>query len=250
MKSLQCFCAPVVRASLAAFLTVTAASTLWAQEDQGPAMISAILIDVKSDSVAEFEAAAADFSAAQEAAGRPFVHVYQRIRGDNLPGFVVFTLDGAYNGLPQLQPDPSIGNRIGNAVNSVSVVTVAAYGELGIDSGNMAPGGEFLTTRVRITSPSNQQAYFDWHENEFTPALREGGVTDLRVGRVIAGGNTNTFLRWSYSDTFPASGGPNVAEAVGQREFQRLLEGEANLIVASEDYILRFREELSFTAEQ
>ena len=108
---------------------------------------------------------------------------------------------------------------------------------------------EFMRVRVRTTSPSNRQAYFEWHRDELTPALREGGITDLRSGRIIMGGNSNTFVRYTFANEFPAQG-PDVAAAVGEREFERIISREPDLLVSSEDYVYRYRPELSFTAEE
>ena len=221
--------------------------TLWAQ-DEDPVRISVRLIDVKADSVAQFEAAIADRAEVVQAAGHPFFHVFQRLRGLDLPGYTLITLDGAYNELPSIAADPAWGNRISHSTNDSTLLTVEIYPALSIDAGT-APSGEFLRVRVRTTSPSNRQAYFAWIEDELAPALREGGITDLRSGRIIMGGNPNTFVRFSFANEFPAQG-PDIAAAVGEREFARIIDREPGLLVSSEDYVYRFRDDLSFTADE
>ena len=228
-------------------LLFLAPTALWAQ-DESPVRINVRLIDVKADAVAQFEASIADRAEVVQAAGRPFFHVFERIRGADLPSYSIISMDAAYNELPPLAADPAWGDRIAHSVNGSILMTVEFYPALGIDAGT-APSGEFMRVRVRTTSPSNRQAYFDWIENELTPALREAGVTDLRTGRLIHGGNTNTFVRFAFSDAFPEDG-PDVAESLGQREFERLFDREDALLVSSEDVIYRFREDLSFTAEE
>jgi hypothetical protein len=220
---------------------------LWAQQD-GPGFISVRFVEVNSGANADFVAAMRDLAEEQEASGQPALHVYQRIRGDN--GFTIITVDDAFNDLPQGNLSPGLFGRVTRTIASTSVLTMAIYPELSISSGGgLAPGGEFMRARVRTVSPGNGQAYFDWHADEFTPALREAGVTDLRAGRVILGGNNNTFVRFGYSDEFPG-GGANVAETIGEREFQRLIARENALIVNSEDFMYRFRADMSFTAGQ
>jgi len=250
MKSLNRFSAPCARISLAVLLFVTAPATLWAQDDEGPAQINIRLVDVKPGSNAEWQAAIAEVAAASEAAGWLFYHVYQRLRGPNLPTYSIITPGGATNDLPPRDIDQSVFDRLGHSQNGNALMTVLFYPELGISTGSVAPSGEFMSVRVRTVSPSNRQAYFDWHANELTPAAREGGVTDLRSGRVAVGGNTNTFVRFYYGDTpqsAPAGGG-NIGQSMNQRDFQRMIANEASLIVADEMYLYRFREDLSFTA--
>ena len=85
-------------------------------------------------------------------------------------------------------------------------------------------------------------------QNELTPALSQAGVTDFRAGRQVAGGNINSFVSFQYSDEFPG-GGPNVGEAVGQRDFERIIARGNSLVVSAEDYRYRYRADLSFTAD-
>jgi len=126
------------------------------------------------------------------------------------------------------------------------VLSLAVYGNLGISSGSPEPTGDFMRIRVRTVSPGNAQAYMDWQENEMTPALREGGITDVRFAQVTLGGNSNSFIRFTYPDAI-AGGGPNVGEVVGEREFQRILDREASLLANAEDYVYRYRRDLSYT---
>ncbi len=247
MTTLQSVARSVTRALTIATL-FSAPGVLLAQEG-GPARISVRLVNVKADAVAQFEAAIADRAAVEQAAGRPALHVYERIRGPDLPGYTITSIDSDYNDLPPVQDDPAWIDRILHSINDSTLLTIEIYPELGIPVGSLAPSGEFMRVRVRTTSPSNRQAYFEWHRDELTPALREGGITDLRSGRIIMGGNSNTFVRYTFANEFPAQG-PDVAAAVGEREFERIISREPDLLVSSEDYVYRYRPELSFTAEE
>lgn len=243
MKTQQSAVARSICSCLVGLSIVAAAPDSWAQDAQEPARISVRLVDVKSEAVPAFEAAIAEIAKASEAAGRPFFHVYQAVRGPDLPSFAIFTMDAAYNELPPFELPAGLVDRIQDTVNGSRLMTQEIYPELGIDSGSVKPSGEFLQVRVRTTTPSGRQAFFDWHMKELTPALRTAGLTDLRSGRVIVGGNTNTFVRYSFSDR-PIIGGIPVENAA------RLFGREADLTTGSEDYVYRYREDLSTTAEQ
>lgn len=223
--------------------------TLWAQDNQAPQGVRVRLIDVKADAVPQFEAAIRDLSASLKAQGQPFFHLYERILGDNLPSYTLITPDPMFGETPNAQLPQDVIARIVGAVNGSTLVTVETYPELGIAGVGLAPPTDFLYTRLRVTSPANQQAYFEW-QRELAGVLQKAGLKDLRVGRIILGGNTNTFLRWNFLEKFPGDDGLDIAGTIGERDFQRLLQRGASLTVASEDYVLRFRKDLSFTAAQ
>jgi len=219
-----------------------------AQEDE-PGRIQVRLVNVKSGGAAGWESAIGDAAGVLQAAGMPFLHVYQRIRGDT-PGYTIITADGAYTDLPPVELDSGVIDRLQNNGNGSTVVSLAVLAELGIDSGSLEPSAPFLYVRVRTVAPGNADAYIAWHRDELTPALREAGLPDLRTGRVTIGGNTNTFVRYAFTDD--VTGGVNgldIPGTVGQREFDRIIAREAELLSTSEDYVYRFREDLSFTAE-
>lgn len=218
-------------------------------QDDGPGRIQVRLVTVKPDGVAGFEAAVKEVAATQQAAGRPFFHVYQRVRGD-LDGYTIITVDGAYQNLPPAPLDAAVIDRLQHNEDSTTLISLAVFPELGIDSGSLEPSAEFLRVRVRTVAPADADAYFAWHRDELTPALREAGLTDLRSGRVTLGGNTNTFVRYTYTDDLAGGvSGLDIPGTVGQREFDRIIAREAELLTVSEDYVYRYREDLSFTAQ-
>jgi len=232
--------------TLALFAAVFACSmgSLYAQEN-GTGYIQLRFMEVKPDSIAQFEAAIADIKDAYQAAGHPFFHIYQSVRGG--VGYVEITADPLMNEVPRIQLPPALLNRVTQTLSSMRLVTLAIYPDLGTQgSGSLEPSGEFMTVRVRTTSPQNQQAYYDWHAKEFTPALRAAGWTDVRMGRVIAGGNINTFVKFTYSDEIP----PNNGEILARMDIGNLIAREQQLSVTEEDYIDRFRADMSFTVEQ
>jgi hypothetical protein len=167
------------------------------------------------------------------------------VRGET--GFVEITMDPYFNEVPQVQLPPGLLNRVTQTLSNMRLITLAVYPELSTPgSGSVEPSGDFMTVRVRTTSPRNQQAYYDWHAQEFTPALRAAGWTDVRMGRVVAGGNINTFVKFTYSDEIP----PDNGEILARMDIGNLVAREQELSVTEEDYVDRFRPDLSFTAEQ
>ena len=85
--------------------------------------------------------------------------------------------------------------------------------------------------------------------DEVIPALREGGVTDRRGGRVYAGGNRNTFVTFSYTEEFDGAG-VDLAEVMGQRQFDSLVERASAMQVSVEDFRYMYRPDLGYTAAE
>lgn len=224
---------------------LVAPAMLSAQDDDGPAFISVRFVDVKPDAGAQFEAAIKDIGQSLRSGGAPFFHVYQRMRGDM--GYTIITQDRAYANQPAIEISPTLITRVTSTLNSTRLVTLAIYPELSITGDSVEPEGEFMHVRVRTTSPANRQGFFDWQKNELVPALRKAGATNRRAGRVVAGGNVNTFVDFSYSKRFP-QGEVNLPQAMGQRNFDQMISRANNLTAAAEDYRYRFRSDLSFTA--
>jgi hypothetical protein len=227
-------------------LTISQAS--WGQ-NEGPGYINVRFADVRPDQAAQFEAAAADISAALRAGGSPFFHVYQRLRGD--VGYTIITLDGNLNDLPPIELDPRLIDRATSTMHSMSLITLAMDPALSIDSGTLDPGGQYMWVRVRTTSPANASAFLQAQAQDLMPALKAGGVTDRRFGRVMFGGNVNTFVNFMYSDEFPGTATSNpVAAAMGQRQFNQMISRLNGLVSNAEDYVYMYRPDLSFTAAQ
>jgi len=216
-------------------------------QDDGPGYIHVVFADVKPSANAEFEAVIKEIVAAQQAAGHPFMHVYQRIRGDS--GYTIFGLDSDMNDLPQLDLNPQLGSRVTGALNGIRRVTLAMSPEISIASDSMEPSGQHMRVVTRTVSPGSAQDFFELQRDEFVPALREGGMTDRRGGRVMAGGNPNTFVAFTYADEFNG-GGVNLPEVMGQRQFDSAVDRANSMVVNVEDYRYLFRPDLSFTAAQ
>ena len=219
-------------------------------QDAQPTRWTIRIVTVKPDSAAEFEAALKDVAAIQQEAGRLLFHVYERVRGD-LDTYSIITQDTAFVDQPPATLDPELVDRLAHAEDHTTLLSVGFYGELGITGDSVHPPGEYMRVRIRTVPPANADDYFAWHRDRLTPALREAGLNDLRSGRVMLGGNNNTFFRYTYSDDL--GGGPDgldIPGTVGQREFDQIIVRESELLSNSEDYVLRFREDLSFTSQQ
>ena len=220
--------------------------SVWAQEN-GPGYIHVVFADVRPAAQAEFEAVIKEIGSVQQEAGHPFMHVYQRIRGDS--GYTIFGMDPDMNGLPQLDLTTQLTARVTGALNGIRRVTLAMSPEISIASDAMDPSGQHMRVVARTVAPGNAQDFFELQRDELVPALREAGMTDRRAGRVMTGGNPNTFVAFAYADEFNG-GAVDLAEVMGQRQFDSFVDRASAMQVNVEDYRYIFRPDLSFTAAQ
>jgi hypothetical protein len=230
-------------------LTVTAPAAL--AQDNAIGGVSVRIVSVKPDAQAQFEAAVADLAESLGEQGALFFHVYQRERGANLPSYTVISQDPVFGEMPQVNIDPAIINRIVSATNGSDLVSVLVDPNLGIQGeGGLEPPAPYLRTRLRVTAASRRQDFIEW-QTAWADILEEAGLDDLRVGRIILGGNLNTFVIWTFQDDMnPGLPGVDIEGTIGLDRAERLGDQARAMMVAEEDYILRFREDLSFTAAQ
>jgi len=231
-------------------LLVVTAPLAMAQDD-GPAGVSVRIVSVKPGAEAQFEAAIADLTASLGEQGRAFYHVYQRERGDNLPSYTLITQDAVFGGVPEADIDPSIIDRIVNSTRTSNLMTVQVDPELGIQGGGgFEPPAQYLRTRIRVTSPQMRQDFIDW-QTDAADLFEEAGLDDMRVGRIVLGGDPNVFIIWTFQDDMSLGlPGVDIPGTVGTERAQELFQRLSGMLVGEEEYILRFRDDLSFTAAQ
>ena len=107
-----------------------------AQEGE-PGYIHVVFADVKPSAGADFEAAIREIGALQQEMGYPFMHVYQRVRGDN--GFTIFGMDADLNDMPAMQLETPLAMRITGALDGIRRVTLEMMPELSIGSASVEP---------------------------------------------------------------------------------------------------------------
>ena len=217
----------------------TSPSTLLAQ-DEGPEYIHQRIITVTPGKTTFFETLMKERSAAEQAAGIGFNHVFVRQRGLVNSYLIISPGDGSDN--PEVDLPSTWDPDFNGVIDSHTVLTTRVYGTtLELDS--PAPPTEFLHVRLRTVVGGRNSDYEDWQMNTLIPALREAGDTDVRIVRIVLGGNTRTWARYAFVDAMPTSTPPDGDNTIGQ-----LVEQSESMVAASTDYFFRFRDDLSFTA--
>ncbi len=237
-----------VRALTTLFATggLLATTTLtWAQDAAGPAYVTFRIHQVKPDQTAAWESLMKERRDAENAAGRPFRRVFQRIRGPG-SGYLILHADANVGDIELADVDisPSWGERIGDTLDSTVVLTVQMYPELTANLDRwLTEDTDMMQLRIRTNAAGRTQEYHDWQANELIPALTEAG-TSIRGGRVVLGGDNRTWVRMSIVEDWAALTETNpVFES---RDFQRVITAGEEMTGASQNLLYRYRPDLSY----
>jgi hypothetical protein len=198
----------------------------------------------------EYVALQKQLTAALKADGRPGRSVWQEIRGDLGTFHQVSSLENyAVNDEPF---DPPMGDDawaewvagITDATQSSSRMVLRTHPEYATASGD---GREpnLLYLRYRTVGPGKMDAYHDWVENDLSPALKEGGA-DVVWSHIVIGGNNRTWIGATYLDNWAQMDGAGPLAHMSESEIDALLGPADEMVVASENRLLRYRDDLSF----
>ena len=238
----------LTRALTICLLFTIAPLTTWAQDDGGETeYVTVRLHTVLPGQNAAWESLMKERRDAEEAAGRSFRRVFERIRGSG-NGYLILHPDldmGTTDVVPDISP--TWGERLDSTVASSTVLTLQTYPEITANLDEWLKNDtDMLRVRLRTTAPGNRQAYHDWQAKELAPAIKkDGGI--LRGGRIILGGNSNTWVRmyivkdWAQ---LSASGSNDT-----NTEFQKMIARGDAITTTKENYLFQYRADLSFRNE-
>jgi hypothetical protein len=105
---------------------------------------------------------------------------------------------------------------------------------------------DLVRVRIRRSAPDRSQDYYEWQLNQLLPALREAGVTGFFVNRVVLGGSNQTWVSFASIDNFASTQTNVLAESMGERQAAQMIQRGADMLVHTEDLIVRYRADLSF----
>ena len=233
-----------------ALLFAIVPTSIWAQNDEsaGPTYINFRIQTVKQGRVPEWESIRKERTEAARRAGRPYYHVYQRVRGPG-NGFLIVSPEegiGEPGGNIDIQPaidrQDSWFNAIGGTLDSQLVLSLQFYPDLRtIPDGPVHPSAKFVHLRIRTAAAGRSGDFEKWLRDDLIPGLRRVDVGDVRIARVVLGGNPRTWVTASFVDGWPYSNENPVNPRM-------LAKGDA-MVATRTDYFYEFRDDLSFTAD-
>ncbi len=229
-------------------LLLASVPTLTFAQDAEPTWVNFRIHTVKRDQAAAWESLMKERRDAEEAAGRPFMRVFQRIRGPQ-GTYLLIHPDGAMGQteLADIDLSSTWGERINTTLDSSVLLTIQLFPELTANLDRwLTQETDLLQVRIRTTAPGRTQDYHDWQANQLFPALDEAGVT-IRGGRLYLGGSTRTWVRLSIVEDWASLTEPDPV--IESREFQRIIAAEDEMLAATEDLMYRYRAELSYANE-
>ena len=243
MKSIESIISRTIRFLVLPVVLLTVSLVAIAQEG-GPAYINVRIVTVKADRIAQWESLQKEATEAMAENGVGFRHIFQRMSG-SLDTYVIITPEA----LVEIPVTENWLAAISGTIVSRSSIRLQVYPDLfTLEEGGNAVPTRYLHTRLRTSAPGRRDDYHEWQRDELIPALREAGVGDVRTLRIALGGNLDTWVRFSFVDDMPGTGGNPVAESMGQQAMQRMIGRGADMVSQSSDYFDLFRSDLSFDA--
>ena len=249
MSTIDCIKSVLFR-SLVVGLVLTISAPLALAQNDDTTYMYVFLTTVKSDRVAEFEELLRTRAAGLEAAGPGFRSVYESVVGDQFT-YLMADYVSAIDVLDQPTspgriPPPGWTNRNDAATTAQTVLLMRRYDDLRIAA---AEGSERDLVRVRIrrNAPGRTQDYYEWQANELMPALREAGVTGFLTNRVILGDSNQTWMSFANIDSYASTENNVLAESMGEQQAAQMIGRGAAMLVHTEDLIMRYRPDLSYT---
>lgn len=232
----------------ALLLTLTSPLAL-AQEDTPP-WLDVRIMQVKADRGAEFQDLIAEVTAAQSAAGRPPVTVWQEVRGSLATYHLVTPREAVGDFDDDLGPPIEAGawsnliTRLVDCIQSQRRILLQNYPELTIPAAEGSEPAEFLMLRLREIVWGGNGEYREWLQDNLIPALTDAGVQDVGVSRIVAGDSPRIWIMGTPIENWAEFDEPGPFADLSEREAQQLFGAGNALIQTGENLVLRRRPDL------
>ena len=253
MNAIDCTKSVLFRSFVVGLVLAISAPLAMAQDDDA-GYVRFFITTVNADRIEEFESLLKERAAGLRAGGeQAFRSVYVTLVGKQYNYLMVDSVPSLARldrpAPPAAVPTTQWAGRIDGATNEQTVLILRTYPDLNIPA---AEGAErnLVRFRIRRTAPSRTQDYYEWQANELLPALREAGITGFRVGRVILGGSSQTWVSGADVDSWASMINNVLAESMGERQMAQMLARGAEMLVHTEDLVMAYRPDLSYMNEQ
>jgi len=206
---------------------------------------------VKTGRTADYVELQTKLAKALKAAGRPSRDVWQEIRGDRQTFHSVTRAhklaqyDEPFD--PPMDEDAwsdwvaAITDTIDHSTRMI-LRRHTEYSTVAIDETEP----NLLYLRYRTVGPGKMDDYHDWVENSLSPALREGGA-NVTFSHITLGGNNRTWISASRLDDWAQMDGEGpLASYMSEAEIDALLAPAAEMVVAIDNRLLRYRPDMSY----
>ena len=240
----------VLVASLASFL----AGILTAQAQNENGLMNVRIVTVKQDHVNDWIELQKQLSESMKKAGAPGRSIFEQVKGDHNTFHILTVLDGWAdydtandNGMGEAEWANWV-NKITDTIQSRKELTVRTFDSLSIPAKEDSQPN-LVALRRHTVKQGHSGDFYNWIEGKLSPALKKLGIEGRSFGRTIIGDNVNTFYHARRIDSY-ADMGNWVFSKLSDSERAEIFTAERNSWVVSSDQImLRFREDLSFSQE-
>jgi hypothetical protein len=238
-----------VTASFVVALAMPLISGAQEEENQGPALLQVRTVSLNADGVQTWEGLQTQLAEANRAAEAAPRDVWEEIRGD-LDTYHIVDFPENMAGFDEQQGEPTLGDGMGEWVASIvptvrerSQTIMRHHANLSIPSAEDYEPNLLVLGYTRIKQ-GKVGAYHDWIENKLKPAMEAAGISGVYYSHIAHGGTANTCVSAIHVENWAALDQRFLPDLTGE-ERGALFGDLANLVVASERRILRYRADMS-----
>jgi len=250
MRSAKYFDRTVSGLLAIAFVVALAPAYVVAQ-DNDRTYIQVRTVHVKGGMGPQFEALQKRLTDARKATDGPGRDVWQEIRGDLGTFHIVSALDNLGDNDTPLAPpmDDDAWTEwvaaITNVTHSSTRMVLRTHPEY-----STAPDSDgesnLLYLRYRTVDAGKMDDYHDWIANSLSPALIKGGA-NVTFSHIAIGGNNRTWINATWLENWAEMDGDGpLAAHMSEDEIAALLGPADEMVVESENRLLRYRADLSY----
>jgi hypothetical protein len=223
-----------------------------AQDEWG--LMNVRIVTVKQDHVGDWVELQKEQAEAMKKAGAPGRIVWEVVKGDHNTFHILTPLDGWAdydNNNGPFRSDTEQANWINDIVETIQSrqeLTVWTFDNLNIPP---AEGSKpnLVALWQHTVKQENKGDMYDWFEEKMVPALKKVGAKGRSFGRIIIGGNVNTFYHARRLDSYADMGGWTFRSLNAEERADLLSDERQSWIVNSEQILLQYREDLSYSSE-
>lgn len=223
-----------------------------AQEENG--LMNVRIVTVKQDHVSEWIELQKQQSESMKKAGAPGRSIYEQVKGDHNTFHILTVLDGwddydssNENGMGEAEWANWI-NKITDTIQSRREFTVQTFKSMEIPA-EEGSKPNLVALWQHTVKQENRGDFYNWFEDKMVPALKKVGAKGRSFGRIIIGGNVNTYYHARRLDSYADMGQWTFRGLSAEERADLLSDERQSWIVNSEQIMLKFREDLSFSNE-
>ena len=236
------------------FVLVIAVGALPTLAQNETSLMNVRLVTVKQDKVGDWIELQKQLTESMKKAGAPGRSIYEQVKGDHNTFHILTPLEGwsdydspSDNGMGEAEWANWVNDILGT-IQSRKEFTVLNYDNFSIPAAEGSEPKLIGLWRHRVKQ-ENRNDFYDWYEKKMVPALKKIGVKGRSFGRTILGDDVNTFYHARRLNSYADMQARGFSKLTAAERADLFSAERQSWIVESEQLMLRYRPDLSYSSE-